>query len=61
MNDTSATDLLVTLSPSEEPTQAVEACDVCTHPLSTHDRTAARYCDATQANALSRGCICKSV
>ena len=35
-----------------------EACDMCAHPLSAHDPIARRYCVATSANALTRGCIC---
>jgi hypothetical protein len=37
-----------------------EMCDVCGHALALHDRVAARYCDATLHNALSRTCICST-
>jgi hypothetical protein len=37
---------------------SVEGCDVCAHPLNEHDRIARRYCIATFANAITRGCIC---
>jgi hypothetical protein len=33
-------------------------CDVCGHALAAHDRIAARYCQATLHNVLSRTCIC---
>jgi len=36
------------------------SCDVCGHALTGHDTIASRYCSATQANALTRGCICSS-
>ncbi len=37
----------------------VAGCDVCAHPLDDHDRVARRYCTATFANAIARGCICR--
>jgi hypothetical protein len=36
----------------------VETCDVCDHRQTEHDPIARRYCAATLANALTRGCIC---
>jgi hypothetical protein len=39
--------------------EAEAACDMCRHPAAEHDQIAARYCDATRAHALSRGCICR--
>lgn len=36
----------------------VDCCEVCAHPFTDHDPIARRYCSATLANALSRGCIC---
>jgi hypothetical protein len=33
-------------------------CDMCPHPLDQHDAIAQRFCTATSAGALSRGCIC---
>ena len=61
MSSASASDLLRTLAPAEATPEPVDGCDVCTHAISRHDHTAARYCDATQANALSRRCICQPV
>lgn len=61
MSSASATDLLLALAPSEATPEPVDGCDVCTHAVSGHDHTATRYCDATQANALSRRCICRPV
>jgi hypothetical protein len=40
-------------------TLGAPACDVCGHPMTSHDRISTRFCDATQAGALSRGCICR--
>jgi hypothetical protein len=34
-------------------------CDTCPHPAAEHDAISSRYCAATLATALSRGCICK--
>jgi hypothetical protein len=45
----------IALDPADEPTNS---CTMCPHPLDTHDRIAARYCQATQSNAIARGCIC---
>lgn len=50
---------------SQFPTAAVtaaesDACSTCPHSLERHDATALRYCAATLAAALSRGCICRS-
>jgi hypothetical protein len=36
-------------------------CDVCGHPLTSHDPIAERYCRATLHNGLSRACICPIV
>jgi hypothetical protein len=36
------------------------ACAVCPHLLSTHDAISSRFCDATQAAATTRGCVCPS-
>ena len=33
-------------------------CAVCPHPWDAHDRIGLRYCAATAAGALSRGCVC---
>jgi hypothetical protein len=36
-------------------------CDVCTHPVAEHDGIALRFCRATAAAALDRGCVCRPV
>jgi hypothetical protein len=33
-------------------------CAVCAHPMTAHDRIAARFCTATVAGQFSRGCVC---
>jgi hypothetical protein len=49
-------------SPASTTSQDVDTqhadCAVCSHHLSDHDVIGLRYCEATQVNALSRGCIC---
>lgn len=35
-------------------------CAVCEHELADHDAIGRRFCEATQAQALTRGCICIS-
>jgi hypothetical protein len=35
-------------------------CMACSHSPDTHDKIALRYCDATVARALTRGCICRA-
>lgn len=50
--------LTATLPPPATPaTSAADQCG-CGHLDSAHDVIAARFCAATQAGALSRGCIC---
>jgi hypothetical protein len=43
-------------------TTPVEAgsCAVCPHPLAEHDRISLRFCQASQASASTRGCVCPS-
>jgi hypothetical protein len=36
------------------------ACPACPHPLVTHDAIGTRFCRATIARALSRGCTCSA-
>ena len=36
------------------------ACAVCPHALADHDRISLRFCQATQASATTRGCVCPS-
>ena len=40
--------------------QARSCCGVCQHDLCAHDAIGIRFCEATQAQALSRNCICRS-
>jgi hypothetical protein len=52
-----------THSPGSPQTDAVPAddaeCPACPHPLAQHDPIAVRFCRATSAAALSRGCVCR--
>ena len=34
------------------------ACAACPHSRDAHDRIGTRFCAATTAGALSRGCVC---
>ena len=34
-------------------------CAMCDHRLADHDAIGLRYCQATQAQALARDCICR--
>ncbi len=48
---------------SDAPRTAVTedgACAVCPHALNDHDRISLRFCQATQAAATTRGCVCPS-
>ena len=36
----------------------VAACPACPHLLAAHDAIGTRFCRATAANTLSRGCVC---
>jgi hypothetical protein len=35
------------------------ACLACGHDVADHDAIGRRYCRATEARALARGCICR--
>lgn len=34
-------------------------CEACQHPVDAHDALGLRFCAATVAAELSRGCICR--
>lgn len=38
--------------------QAEPMCPACPHALADHDPIGTRFCAATTAGALSRGCVC---
>lgn len=35
-------------------------CPACPHPMSAHDPIGARFCRATTAASLERGCVCRA-
>lgn len=35
------------------------ACAACAHPIADHDALGRRFCAATEAAAIPRGCICR--
>jgi hypothetical protein len=41
-------------------TRADGVCAVCPHDWAAHDSIGVRYCSATIANDLHRGCVCKT-
>ena len=47
--------------PPEATRQSVDdpSCDVCPHPVGGHDAIALRFCRATRAAAIVRGCVCQ--
>lgn len=38
--------------------QAEASCPACPHPANAHDPIARRFCSATEAGRLTRGCQC---
>ncbi|MCW2698138.1 MAG: uncharacterized protein JWR62_3223 [Modestobacter sp.] len=34
-------------------------CGACPHPLDAHDPIGLRFCRATRAGDISRGCVCR--
>jgi hypothetical protein len=46
------------LAHATDDTARDQRCAVCEHDLADHDSISHRYCQATQAHALSRDCIC---
>jgi len=55
----SAGRLVVTDASGWQP--ALEVVCACGHLAANHDRIAKRYCAATAAGQLDRGCVCQSV
>jgi hypothetical protein len=47
-------------SGSDRTVEEVGGCAVCPHDLAAHDAIALRFCQATQATATTRGCVCPS-
>lgn len=45
-------------APAGADTPDAAGCPACPHPLATHDVVDARFCRATTARGLSRGCTC---
>jgi hypothetical protein len=45
-------------TPTISTTISVDTCPVCPHPADAHDALGRRYCAATAAGTLDRGCIC---
>lgn len=45
-------------TPTATPQPASTLTCTCGHPSADHDRVGLRYCEATTAGGLDRGCIC---
>jgi hypothetical protein len=43
---------------ADRPEVAEGGCDTCPHPVAAHDAISLRFCSATRAAALTRGCVC---
>jgi hypothetical protein len=50
----------VDLAPWHSAVEETGVCAVCPHPIDSHDRISLRFCRATQASAMTRGCVCPS-
>ena len=59
MNATDSTTTLVSERPPAPDEAATTRCPACVHPEETHDVIATRFCAATTAGALPRGCACQ--
>ncbi|MDT4924581.1 MAG: hypothetical protein QOG01_2294 [Pseudonocardiales bacterium] len=55
-----STDVIAPVQPTSLDLTPVSAdrCATCPHDVDQHDRISLRYCTATAAGALTRGCIC---
>lgn len=47
------------LSPDAKEVEGKPVCASCAHDLAAHDAIGSRYCQATEASVLCRGCICR--
>jgi hypothetical protein len=56
---TSDVALALPVTMSDTDTGVDEGCSVCAHPMRAHDAIGARFCAATMAGALDRGCVCQ--
>jgi hypothetical protein len=48
------------VAPVHRSVEESAVCAVCPHELAQHDRISLRFCHATQASAVTRGCVCPS-
>jgi hypothetical protein len=45
--------------PATDAEASAGTCPVCPHPLADHDPIGLRFCRATAAGAVTRGCVCR--
>jgi hypothetical protein len=50
---------LPTTEATPAPDTAAPTCAACSHAWDAHDVIGVRYCTATTAGGLSRGCVCR--
>ena len=55
---TTAPPVLDAPAPATEAEDAAR-CGACPHPLAAHDPIGLRFCRATRAGDISRGCVCR--
>jgi hypothetical protein len=56
--DMATTDVAPRVPANSTDLRADGRCPACAHPWDRHDVISARYCTATIASTLTRGCIC---
>lgn len=56
--DMATTDTMPTTTGVMRIEQPQDACVACAHPWTAHDVISARFCTATVAAGLLRGCVC---
>jgi hypothetical protein len=44
--------------PSDPDQESAATCPACVHPVEAHDVIATRFCAATLARSMDRGCAC---
>jgi hypothetical protein len=52
------TDVLIDPLAPDATGQAEASCPACPHPANAHDAISRRFCTATEAGHLQRGCLC---
>ena len=56
----STTHVLIDPLAPDAPRRAEPSCPACPHPADAHDALSRRFCAATRAGGLRRGCLCSA-